>query len=117
MITVTYTAANRPKSENLNVAGLVKLSTTDWPGKLVAVVFLQGFPWRCTYCHNPALLDAKSTGAITWQEVLYFLGRRRGLLDGVVFSGGEPLLSPTLPKAMQDMAALGFEIGLHTGGA
>jgi len=100
-----------------NVAGLVKLSTTDWPGKLVAVVFLQGCPWRCTYCHNKDILDPRMPAVMSWQEVLDFLAKRRGLLDGVVFSGGEPLLSPALSDAVQNVAEFGFEIGLHTGGA
>jgi len=100
-----------------NVAGLVKLSTTDWPGKLVAVVFLQGCPWRCTYCHNKDILDPRSPSKMPWQDVLDFLAKRRGLLDGVVFSGGEPLLSAALSDAIQNVAEYGFEIGLHTGGA
>jgi pyruvate formate lyase activating enzyme len=99
------------------VAGLVRLSTVDWPGKLVAVVFLQGCPWRCVYCHNEALLDAHAPGKVPWTEVLEFLGRRRGLLDGVVFSGGEPLLQACLPAAIRQVRALGFEVGLHTSGA
>lgn len=100
-----------------NVAGLVKLSTTDWPGKLVAVIFLQGCPWRCTYCHNKDILDARAPGVLPWEQVMDFLARRRGLLDGVVFSGGEPLLSPALSDAIQNVAEFGFEVGLHTGGA
>jgi len=99
------------------VAGLVKMSTTDWPGKLAAVVFLQGCPWRCVYCHNEAILDPKAPGTMAWDEVFTFLKRRRGLLDGVVFSGGEPLIDAALPAAIKQVRDLGFEIGLHTGGA
>jgi pyruvate formate lyase activating enzyme len=99
------------------VAGLVRLSTVDWPGALAAVVFLQGCPWRCVYCHNEEILDPRAPGTIAWSEVVEFLGRRRGLLDGVVFSGGEPLLSAALPSAIAQVRSLGFEIGLHTGGA
>ncbi|WP_425955387.1 anaerobic ribonucleoside-triphosphate reductase activating protein [Xylanimonas sp. McL0601] len=99
------------------VAGLVRLSTVDWPGRLAAVVFLQGCPWRCVYCHNEEILDPRAPGTIAWSEVLEFLGRRRGLLDGVVFSGGEPLISPALPPAIDAVRDLGFAVGLHTGGA
>lgn len=101
---------------DLNVAGLVKMSTVDWPGKLVAVVFVQGCPWRCTYCHNAAILDPRATGDVPWQEVLGFLQRRRGLLDGVVFSGGEPTIDRALPEAIRQVRELGFEVALHTGG-
>ncbi len=107
---------SRPSSEPV-VAGLVRLSTVDWPGALAAVVFLQGCPWRCVYCHNEAILDPRAPGSMPWSSVIEFLGRRRGLLDGVVFSGGEPLLSPALPTAVDAVRALGFQVGLHTGGA
>jgi len=101
----------------LRVGGLTPLSTTDWPGMLAAVVFCQGCPWRCRYCHNPDLIPPRGDHEIPWEDVLAFLHRRRGLLDGVVFSGGEPTLQTALPDAMRDVRALGFKIGLHTGGA
>ena len=100
----------------LRVGGLTPLSTTDWPGMLAAVVFCQGCPWRCGYCHNPDLIPPRSEHEIPWQEVMAFLRRRQGLLDGVVFSGGEPTLQNDLPAAMREVRALGFRIGLHTGG-
>jgi len=101
----------------LRVGGLTPLSTTDWPGMLAAVVFCQGCPWRCGYCHNPHLIPARGDSEIPWDDVLAFLRRRRGLLDGVVFSGGEPTLQPELADAMREVRALGFKVGLHTGGA
>ena len=99
------------------VGGLTPLSSTDWPGELCAVVFCQGCPWRCGYCHNPGLLPVRSDSGIPWPDVQAFLGRRRGLLDGVVFSGGEPLAQPALAAAMASVRQQGFRIGLHTGGA
>jgi pyruvate formate lyase activating enzyme len=101
----------------LRVGGLTPLSTADWPGMLAAVVFCQGCPWRCGYCHNPGLIPARGDSEIPWEDVLAFLRRRQGLLDGVVFSGGEPTLQPELAEAMREVRALGFKIGLHTGGA
>ncbi len=101
---------------SLRVGGLTPLSATDWPGQLAAVVFCQGCPWRCGYCHNPDLIPAQSDSEIAWAEVLGFLKRRQGLLDGVVFSGGEPTLQAALPEAMREVRALGYKIGLHTGG-
>src|SRR3954447_23836555 len=77
-------------ADGLAVAGLTPLSTCDWPGQLVATVFLQGCPLACTYCHNPALIDPRVPGTLPWTSVTDLLGRRQGLLDGVVFSGGEP---------------------------
>jgi pyruvate formate lyase activating enzyme len=79
-------------------------------------VFAQGCPWACAYCHNPHLLPARGADEIAWEDVLAFLGTRRGLLDGVVFTGGEPTLQDSLPAAIADVRALGFQVGLHTGG-
>ena len=100
----------------LRVGGVTPLSATDWPGQLAAVVFCQGCPWRCSYCHNPDLIPAQSKSEIAWADVLAFLKRRQGLLDAVVFSGGEPTLQAGLVEAMQEVRAQGFRIGLHTGG-
>lgn len=102
------------------VGGIVPFTTTDFPGRLAAVLFMQGCPWRCAYCHNPHLIPALSdTGAREhdWQGVLRWLATRRRLLDGVVFSGGEPTAQPAIIDAVLDVRALGFQTGLHTAGA
>ena len=99
-----------------DIGGFTPMTTTDFPGRLAAVVFCQGCPWRCGYCHNTHL-QARETGPdASWPEILAFLDRRRGLLDGVVFSGGEPTLQQGLAGAMVEVRARGFEIGLHTAG-
>lgn len=103
--------------EELVIAGLTPLSTCDWPDRLVATVFLQGCPWSCTYCHNPGLIDPRAPGQVAWADVADLLGRRAGLLDGVVFSGGEPTRQPALGAAMRAVRDAGFGVGLHTGGA
>jgi pyruvate formate lyase activating enzyme len=99
----------------LRLGGLTPLTTTDYPGELAATLFCQGCPWRCGYCHNAHLLET-APGTISWSEVVDFLSQRRGLLDAVVFSGGEPTAQPVLPAAITDIRALGFKIGLHTAG-
>lgn len=101
----------------MRVGGFVPLSMTDYPGELAAVVFCQGCPWRCGYCHNPHLIPADGPAAHAWSDIRAWLGGRRGLLDAVVFSGGEPTLQRGLAEAMQEVRALGFKVGLHTGGA
>jgi pyruvate formate lyase activating enzyme len=100
----------------LRISGITPLTTIDFPGRLAAVLYGQGCPWRCGYCHNPELLDATTTAAMPWPEVLAFLKSRQGLLDGVVFSGGEPTLQAALPAALAQVRALGFQTALHTGG-
>jgi pyruvate formate lyase activating enzyme len=100
----------------LRIGGLTRLSASDFPGRLAAVVFCQGCAWRCGYCHNPHLQAPRGTDEIAWREVLAFLERRRGLLDAVVFSGGEPTLQASLRQAMEEAKRMGYLIGLHTAG-
>ena len=99
------------------VGGLVPFTATDYPGKISAVIFIQGCPWRCGYCHNPHLQPRTKDSPLDWQEdIISFLKRRQGLLDAVVFSGGEPSMDPALLSAMHQVKDLGYSIGLHTGG-
>ena len=92
-------------------------TTTDFPGKLAAVLFLQGCPWRCGYCHNPHLHATRGRHEYDWAQTLHWIERRRGLLDAIVFSGGEPTSQPTLASAMRTVRRMGFAVGLHSGGA
>ena len=109
-----HQAAIRPA---VRVGGLTPFSLSDWPDHLAAVVFCQGCPWRCAYCHNPHLIPPRSTSAIEWSGVIEFLRGRQGLLDGVVFSGGEPTAQTGIVRAIAEVKSLGFKAGLHTSGA
>jgi pyruvate formate lyase activating enzyme len=103
-------------AHDLRIGGFVPFSATDYPGQLAAVVFCQGCPWRCGYCHNPHLLPAHRDRSERWEDIVTFLDARRGLLDAVVFSGGEPTLQGGLPAALRAVRSLGFRVGLHTAG-
>ncbi|MBQ7285233.1 MAG: anaerobic ribonucleoside-triphosphate reductase activating protein [Alphaproteobacteria bacterium] len=101
---------------NILVGGVETFRAVDFPGKLAAVLFLQGCPWRCPFCYNTDLqLIGKKTDFV-WEKFIDFLIRRQGRLDAVVFSGGEPLVQEGLQEAMYQVKKLGFQIGLHTGG-
>lgn len=104
-------------SKSFKVGGYTPFTATDFPGKLAAVVFVQGCPWRCGYCHNPHLQPRTAESALSWESLREALKRRIGLIDAVVFSGGEPTTDPCLGDAIRDVRALGFQVGLHTGGA
>ncbi|WHI47178.1 anaerobic ribonucleoside-triphosphate reductase activating protein [Microbulbifer sp. VAAF005] len=103
-------------SNKLRVGGFTSFTAIDFPGELAAVVFCQGCPWRCRYCHNGDLLPARAPSAYDWDQILTFLDSRRGLLDAVVFSGGEPTAQSALEPAIAQVKDLGFKVGLHTAG-
>ncbi|MBQ9335029.1 MAG: anaerobic ribonucleoside-triphosphate reductase activating protein [Alphaproteobacteria bacterium] len=100
----------------LNIGGVLKFSILDFPGKLSAVIFCQGCPNRCVYCHNPEFIPEKKKSTISFDEVLNILKTRQGLLDAVVFSGGEPLMQEGLYDALCAVKEMGFRIGIHTSG-
>ncbi|ELY22340.1 anaerobic ribonucleoside-triphosphate reductase activating protein [Vreelandella titanicae] len=103
-------------SVRLPTAGLVPMTTLDYPDHLACVVFLQGCPLRCGYCHNPNMIPSRRGEPQEWQAIREFLSTRQGLLEAVVFSGGEPTLNAGLSDAVKEVKALGFKVGLHTAG-
>lgn len=98
------------------VGGVEKFSAVDFPEKLCAVIFMQGCPWKCPFCHNASLRNVLKSNDFDWEKFINFLKTRIGKLDAVVFSGGEPLVQDNLKDAIEEVKTLGFEIGLHTGG-
>lgn len=101
----------------LLVGGVVSLSTVDYPDYISSVIFLQGCGWRCKYCHNQHLQPIELSHSLPWEDILELLRSRRGFVDAVVFSGGEPLIQEALPDAIMEVKNMGFMIGLHTAGA
>lgn len=100
----------------LTVAGLVPFTTIDYPGKLAAVIFLQGCPLKCPFCHNPVLQIEGTPTDITLPELDAFLNNRRRVLDGVVLSGGEPLNHKEVIDLINKIKALNYLVGVHTSG-
>ena len=90
-------------SDRIRIGGFTPLTSIDYPGELAAVLFCLGCPWRCAYCQNPELILQRSSRQIPWGDILSFLERRRGLLDAVVFSGGEPTLQGGLVDALRQV--------------
>ena len=103
--------------EDICVAGITPFTTIDFPGRLAGVFYLQGCPWRCRYCYNSEFWPLPQVGrSVTIEKILEFLSARKGHLDGIVFSGGEPTIHERLPVWMRAVKEFGFEVGLHTGG-
>jgi len=102
----------------LRICGLQKLSMVDYPGKLAATVFTGGCNLRCPFCHNALLVTRleQNPESHSEEEVLAFLRSRKGLLDGVVLSGGEPLLQRDCTEFLEHVKRLGFTVKLDTNG-
>jgi pyruvate formate lyase activating enzyme len=102
----------------MKIGGFVKSSLVNYPGKVAAVIFTQGCNFRCPYCHNPKLVYPELfTDPIPWEEVFDFLKKRRDLLEGVVFCGGEPALQEDLLEAVFKVRSLGYAVKLDTNGS
>lgn len=99
----------------MRIGGFQPCSLLDFPGKVAAIVFTQGCPFACNYCHNPELIPQKE-GSIREEDILEELKKRRAFLDGVVITGGEPSVQPDLPEFIQKLKDLSFEVKLDTNG-
>ncbi len=101
----------------MEIAGVVKCSFVDYPGKIAVVIFTPGCNLLCSFCHNWELIDGDSVPCGTTQEeVLAWLETRLGLLDAVVISGGEPTLQSGLAGFMAEVRSLGYLMKLDTNG-
>ena len=98
--------------------GFQKMTLLDFPGKVACTLFTGGCNMRCPFCHNALLVTELEQGNDTWDEaeVLTFLRRRKGLLDGVCVTGGEPTLYEDLPALLRQIRGLGFAVKLDTNG-
>ena len=101
----------------MKIYGLNKTTLLDYPGRVAATIFLGGCNFRCPFCQNSGLvLNPSSQPELSVEEVLSFLKKRRGILEGVCVTGGEPTLSPDLPEFLAEIRALGYPIKLDTNG-
>ena len=99
----------------MRIAGLLKTSTIDFPGRLSAALFTAGCNYNCTFCHNRELID--NPPLMDNNEIEQFLQKRKRQLDGIVISGGEPTLQEDLPRFLAHLHSLDYEIKLDTNGS
>lgn len=101
----------------MNIQGFQKTTLLDYPGHVAATVFMGGCNFRCPFCHNGNLvLNPMENSALDPREVLGFLQKRKGILEGVCVTGGEPTLSPELPQFLMAIKDLGLKVKLDTNG-
>lgn len=98
------------------IHGIQKLTLLDYPGKVACTVFLAGCNMRCPYCHNSELIMDPPEPVMTDTELMELLEKRKGLLDGVCITGGEPLINPGTEGLMRSIKELGYLIKLDTNG-
>ena len=101
----------------MKISGMQKLTLLDYPGNIACLIFTQGCNFRCPFCHNSELLANQDENLIKEEEVMSYLEKRKGLLDGVVISGGEPLLQKDIETFMKKVKKLGYKIKLDTNGS
>lgn len=90
----------------------------DWPGRICTVLFLRGCNFRCPYCHNASLVgEGGNPPGISWEEVAAYLDEKRGWIDGVCITGGEPTLHAQLSGLTDEIHSLGFQVKLDTNGS
>ena len=101
----------------MNIGGLQKLTLLDYPGKIACTLFTVGCNLRCPFCHNASLVThPQDAGYVTDDEFFSFLQKRKGVLDGVCVTGGEPTLQKDLPEFLEKIKALGYFVKLDTNG-
>lgn len=100
----------------MKIHGLQKMTLLDYPGQVACTVFLGGCDFRCPFCHNAELLSVDAPAEMDDAEFLSFLDKRKGLLDGVTVTGGEPLIRPEIISFLQAIREKGFLIKLDTNG-
>src|SRR3989338_11340812 len=101
------------------IGGVQELTTLDFPGRLAAVVFAFGCNFRCGYCHNPQFVQCQGetlTSSIPEEVFFKFLEKRKGKLEGVCISGGEPTLQPDILEFARKIKRMGFLVKLDTNG-
>ena len=99
------------------IGGIQKTTLVDFPSKIASIVFTQGCNFRCGYCHNPEIHDFKHESKYKTEEFIEFLKTRKGKLDGVVITGGEPTLQSGLYDFIKQIKYLGFAVKLDTNGS
>ena len=100
----------------MRIHGLQKMTLLDYPGRVACTVFLGGCDMRCPFCHNAELVDGTAPAVMEDGELLRFLEKRKGLLDGVAITGGEPLLREDLDGLLRTIREMGYPIKLDTNG-
>lgn len=101
----------------MNIQGLQKLTLLDFPGKMACTLFTAGCDLRCPFCHNaPLVINPPTETEYKAEDILSFLKKRKGILEGVAITGGEPLMQPDIEDFIKSIKELGYAVKLDTNG-
>jgi pyruvate formate lyase activating enzyme len=102
----------------MTICGFQKVTLLDFPGEVASTLFTYGCNMRCPFCHNPELVIEKMNNdkCLKWEEVISYLEKRKKLLGGVCFTGGEPLLQNDIKEKMEEIKKLGLKVKIDTNG-
>lgn len=100
----------------MRISGLQKLTLLDYPEKVACTVFTFGCNFRCPFCHNALLVEGSAPDAISEEDFFSYLSKRKGVLDGVAITGGEPTLQPDLKAFIKRIKDTGLAVKLDTNG-
>lgn len=101
----------------MKIAGIQKLTLLDFPGKVACTIFTQGCNFLCPFCQNSSLIDINKDGEISKEELFAYLNLRKKILDGVVITGGEPLIQKDIKNLLRAIKELGLLIKIDTNGS
>ena len=102
----------------MQIHGFQKMTMLDYPGKVACTLFTAGCNFRCPFCHNALLVtEIDRAAAYDFEEILSYLKKRKGILDGVAITGGEPLMNRDIPELLKQLKSLGYAVKLDTNGS
>ena len=101
----------------MKIVGFQKLTLVDYPGKMACIIFTEGCNYRCPYCHNSLLVYEKSDYEISEDEIFNYLDKRKGIIEGIVISGGEPTIQKDLIEFLKKLRNYPISIKLDTNGS
>lgn len=101
----------------MRIAGLQKLTLLDYPSKVACIIFTQGCNYKCPYCQNSGLIKFNDDELIDEEEIFAYLNKRKGIIDGIVITGGEPTIQKDLKDFIRKVKDLGISVKLDTNGS
>lgn len=116
-MTVSVAGSLRESPSAPRLVGMIPSGMLDWPGRIAATVFVAGCTMRCPYCHNPEIVTGRASHGLRFEDVVHHLAEKRGWIDGIVVTGGEPTADAALIPMLEELKAISVPVKLDTNGS